>query len=308
MIQFLEAIERHCKGKKYATKQIYRRIGRSFDSYCKVNNINWQLAKYHDILGYKEHLQLQKGIVTESGHSTYANRTIRRALVITAAVYRRNHIDFSIFDEALRLVPVSLKPQKRVTSFVPFDQVMKLFEACGDDKAGMRNKAYMAMCFGGAMRTSEATAVKVGDIRKSLKGTVYIHIEDTKTNQAAQQIIVPSVLPHLEAYRQIRLLEGAKPGDPFLTAYDFTNTYPTHKHINRKRMYNIFIALCEKVLGRSLGTHSMRATAITKMIADGVPHRRVQDFSRHGTISMVELYDKLLNDIDNSPAKNLSFA
>lgn len=45
--------------------------------------------------------------------------------------------------------------------------------------------------------------------------------------------------------------------------------------------------------------HSARATAITKLLADGVPHREVQEFSRHSSVRMVERYDKrvLFGDI-----------
>jgi len=306
MRDLLEAIELHSRGKKAATQQIYKRVGKSFADYCTINKIEWHKAKYHHILGYLEHLKGNKGLKC-GGKENWCNRTIRRSLVLLCAVYRANRIDPSIFDSAFRLVPVSLKPQKRITGYVPFDQVMLLFEATSQDKVGARNRAYMALCFGGALRTSEAINLSISDLKITEKGTAYVHIADSKTNVAAQQIIMPSLVCYVEEYKKIRLEEGATTSDPFLTSYDCLGVNPLNAKLGKKRMLEVFWKLCEKVLGRKLGTHSMRATAITKLIDVGVPYRKIQDFSRHSTIAMVELYDKNLNDIDNSPVKNISY-
>ena len=307
MLSISDAIERHCRGKKPATQQVYRRIGKGFEAFCKFDNIEWHKAKYHNILGYLEWLKAQPGQIGASGHSTYCNKTIRRCLVVIAALYQANNIDNSVFDAAKRLVPVSAKPQKRITGYVPFNQVMRLFEACGDDKASLRNKAYMGLCFGGALRTNEATSLKLGDIKRTNKGTLFVHLQDTKTNVPAQQIIIPTFLPFIEAYKKERIKEGATNNDIFLTSYDNRNLVASGLPLGRKRMLEVFWRLCETVLGKRLGTHSMRATAITKMIDDGIPHRKIQDFSRHSSVSMVELYDQMLYSIDDSPAKKVSF-
>jgi integrase len=53
--------------------------------------------------------------------------------------------------------------------------------------------------------------------------------------------------------------------------------------------------------------HSARATAITKLLADGLPHRLVQEFSRHSSIQMVELYDKRRVGVEDNPGAKLKF-
>lgn len=307
MIELMDAVELHCRGKKKATQLIYRRVGKSFNEYCCINKIQWHKSRYHDILGYLEHLKTKQGVLVGNS-DRWCNRTIRRSLVLLCAIFRANRIDPTIFDSAFTLVPVSLKPQKRITGYVPFNQVMELFEATSNDKPGARNRAYMALCFGGALRTSEAIDLSISDLRITEKGTAYVHIADSKTNVAAQQIIMPSLTIFIEQYKAIRLKEGATPSDPLLTSYDCLGITATNKKLGRKRMLEVFWAHTEKVLGRKLGTHSMRATAITKLIDEGVPYRKIQDFSRHSTVAMVELYDKMLNDIDKSPVKNISFS
>jgi integrase len=307
MLALKDAVQNHCLGKSPATKQIYKRIGLKFEQFCKLRGIAWNRAKYHDILAFLEFLKDQPGQPSTIS-DRYCNKTIRRALVLMAAIYRANRLDFSIFDPALRLVPVSLKPQKRFTGLVPFSQVQQLFSACPETKPGARNRAYMALCFGGALRTSEAISVKLGDLKKTNRETAFVQVFCSKTKSTAQQVIAPSLVGFVLDYKQIRLKEGASAEDYLLTSYDFRGQVPTNRKLARKRMLEIFWKLCQQVLNRKLGTHSMRATAITKLISDGVPHKRIQLFSRHSTVSMVELYDKSINDIEKNPGKSLNFS
>ena len=57
----------------------------------------------------------------------------------------------------------------------------------------------------------------------------------------------------------------------------------------------------------STGAHSARATAITRLLAEGIPHREVQEFSRHASIQMVELYDKRRIGVDKNPGRGLDY-
>lgn len=306
-MDWIELVERHCLGHKPSTQQIYRRIGKDFSQFCKEQNLDFKFLKYHHILLYLERLKAKAGAADISGHDRWTNKTIRRSLVVTKAIYTKNRLDPSIFDSALALVPVSLRPQKRRIGYVEFSKVLALFAACPATAPGYRNQAYMALGFGGGLRTSEALALRVGDIRQTEKGTIYANLQDTKTNQAAQQLIIPSLLRYLINYRDRRLSEGASMKDPLLTSYDNRGELPLNKSINQRHMQAMFEALTEKVLGKKMTPHSMRATAITKLISEGISHRKVQDFSRHSTVLMVEQYDKMLNDIDSSPAKKISF-
>lgn len=306
MLKFEQVIENHCYGKSKATKQVYSRICRKFHAFCLEHKLKWHEFKYHNALEFLEYLRLQEGQKSPSS-DRYCNKTIRRCLVLISALYKANRLDFSVFEPAIRLVPVSNKPQKRVTGLIPFENVKQLFDNCGDTLVGKRNKAYLALCFGGALRSSEATSLRLGDIKITNSGTLYVNLANTKTNVNAQQVIAESLVDYLKDYQIQRLKDGAKDSDYFLTSYDYEGKVPTNKPLSRRRMLEVFHKLCFEVLGKTYGTHSMRATAITKLITDGIPHRQIQNFSRHSTIAMVELYDKSVNDIEKSPAKKLNF-
>jgi integrase len=73
-------------------------------------------------------------------------------------------------------------------------------------------------------------------------------------------------------------------------------------------LYRLFKHYCEKAgATQFLTPHSARATAITKLLADGIPHREVQEFSRHSSIQMVELYDKRRLTVEENPGKELDY-
>jgi integrase len=73
-------------------------------------------------------------------------------------------------------------------------------------------------------------------------------------------------------------------------------------------LYLLFKQYCMAAgAGMYVTPHSARATAITKLLSDGVPHRVVQEFSRHASIQMVEWYDKRRFDVEQSPAKGLVY-
>jgi hypothetical protein len=48
-------------------------------------------------------------------------------------------------------------------------------------------------------------------------------------------------------------------------------------------------------------------TAISKLLSDGISHREVQEFSRHSSVQMVELYDKRRIGVEDNPGKKLEY-
>lgn len=306
-MNWIELVERHCLGHKVSTQKVYRRIGKDFANWCAQSSLDFKFLRYHHILKYLEHLRLKRGVEDPSGHASWASKTIRRSLVVIKSIYALNRLDPSIFDSALQLVPVSHRPQKRRIGYVEFDKVLALFAACKPTAPGQRNQAYLALGFGGALRTSECLELRVGDIRTTEKGTSFVSLQDSKTNRSAQQIIIPCLLPYLLDYKARRISEGATNKDILLTSYDTRGQCPLNKKINQRHMQSMFEELTERVLKKRMTPHSMRATAITKLISSGISHRKVQDFSRHSTVQMVELYDKMLYDLDDSPAKKVTF-
>ena len=184
--------------------------------------------------------------------------------------------------------------QKRPTELVPLHLVPKILVAPPDTtKEGRRDRCYLALLFGCALRNGEAAALTVGDVRATKSGELALFLRQTKNHTDAIQPVPSSVRAAIEAYVQTRRDEGATATDPLLVAY-YAHKNPSRRHIDQRQLQRLFgrwMSECG-VPGR-VTPHSARATAITLLLEMGLPHREVRKFSRHSSIAMVERYDKL---------------
>ena len=106
-----------------------------------------------------------------------------------------------------------------------------------------------------------------------------------------------------------RKREGAYPGDYVFVSYRGpAGRIQTDLPLSCSGLYKLFKGYCMRAgAGRFATPHSARATAITKLLSDGLNHREVQEFSRHASVQMVEVYDKRRLGVDQNPAKTLKY-
>ena len=255
----------------------------------------YRVPRETDVLRYIDHAR------TELNH---ANKTIKATLIRV----RRGFDSFDIshrFDRALRLVKTSHVPERREIKMIDFDDLIRLVQAPDTDTlTGVRDSCFLSLMVGGALRITEALELKVGDVRHTPKGTLYVRLGMTKAGTPANQAISPRVARFVQEYASQRMIESDQSA-PLLTAYA-PNGKPLDKALIRRNASRSFYGYCER-LGIKASPHSCRATAITKLLADGVHHREVQNFSRHSSVQMVEVYDKRRFGIDQSAAKDLTF-
>jgi integrase len=250
-----------------------------------------------DILRYIDHAR------SSLNHS---NKTIRGALVRLRRGFKPWGL-YSDFTEAMRLVKTSSTPERVEIKLIPFADVPRLVNAPNrNTRIGRRDAALFALLFGGALRISEALGLKLSDVRQTPAGTMFVRLGITKAGTPAVQAIIDQFAPVILECLAFRLTEGACPDSPLITYYGKDDA-PTNSHMERRNASKrIFERWCKK-LGIAASPHSARATTLTKMLADGKTYREVQEFSRHASIQMVEVYDKRTFGIDDSPGRNLSF-
>ena len=254
------------------------------------------IPKEEDVLRYIDHAR------EDLNHT---NRTIKTALIRL----RRGFESFGVaehFTKAIALVKTSHFPEKRRICAIPFDKVMELVTSPNNSPQGLRDRAHMALMIGGGLRISEALKLTIEHVRTSEKGCLYVCLETTKKGTPAEQAIAPTFAKFVLEYLNKRIKEGAKAGDIFLTSYDEEGK-PTNTQRNRRNATRSFQAYAKKCGLNGISPHSCRATAITKLLHDNKTYREVQEFSRHSSVQMVEIYDKRYFGVDDSPAQDLSF-
>lgn len=201
--------------------------------------------------------------------------------------------------------------KKRPTEMVDFELVMRVVNY-PDTKhpKGRRDRAILAALFGGALRRSEVCQLTISDYRRTAQGTPYLYLRSTKARKDAEQALPTWAADALDLVVADRQLEGAFAGDPLFVAFKgkgMGRSSP-REPISETALYRMFKQACiASGAGIFVSPHSARATAITKLLSEGLTHREVQEFSRHSSIQMVEVYDKRRYSVDQNPARKLKF-
>jgi integrase/recombinase XerD len=193
---------------------------------------------------------------------------------------------------------------------VDFDMVKGVIGAADPSTPkGLRDQAILCALFGGGLRRSEVAALRVGDVRRSRNGTTYLYLRATKAKRDAEQALPPWAAKVITTLVQARLHDGAGPVDYLFISYQGqAGRAPTNEAVSASGIYKLFKHYCAlSGAGPNLTPHSARATAITRLLAAGIPHRQVQEFSRHSSIQMVEVYDKRRIGVDENPGVELSY-
>lgn len=246
--------------------------------------------------------------------STLSNATIAKKFAALRRLYRMIiasgfDIKLNPFDTDRVAAPARNAGRKRPTEMIDFELVKTIIELPDENMPqGLRDKAILAVLFGGGLRRSEVSALRLGDVKKSPNGTVFLHLRATKAKRDFDQALPNWAAKIVSKLVELRLRDSS-PGDYLFISYRGRGATIATKHpISGVGLYKLFKKYCKLAgAGDFVTPHSARATAITKLLADGIAHREVQEFSRHASIQMVEVYDKRRISVDQSPARNLDF-
>jgi integrase len=247
--------------------------------------------------------------------ATQSNATIHKKFAALRRMYRMLVAsNMGITENPFEVDKVPPPPKdagrKRPTQMIDFELVMEIVSLPDvSTPKGRRDRAILAVLFGGGIRRSELVALRLGDVRKTPSGTTFLYLRHTKAKRDAEQALPDWAAAHL--WELIAERKAAKASDGDYLFVGFTGRAgqtSSGRPISDTGVYLLFKQYCMAAGAGSFATpHSARATAITKLLADGVPHREVQEFSRHASIQMVEWYDKRRFDVEQSPARGLTY-
>lgn len=247
--------------------------------------------------------------------STLSNSTIAKKFAALRRIYRMliaAELVTSVnpFDVDRVPPPAAKSGQKRPTEMLDFKLVKKVFEQPDlSTLKGLRDLCILQVLFGGGLRRSELINLRLGDVRKTSAGTAFLYLRATKAKKDAEHAIPGWVADNLKVLVERRKTVGAQAGDPvFVSFRGQAGRGETNLPMSASGVYRLFKRYCDLAgAGSFVSPHSARATAITRLLAQGVNHRDVQEFSRHASVQMVEVYDKRRLSVDQSPAKGLSY-
>jgi integrase/recombinase XerD len=249
---------------------------------------------------------LQRGLSNATIAKKFAAlRRIYRMLIATEPKITQNPFDVDRVP-----VPPAKSGQRRPTEMVAFEKVKQVLDLPDvSTPKGMRDRAILSLLFGAGLRRSELVRLRIGDVRRSPNGTDYIYLRSTKAKKDAEQSLPTWAASDLQALIADRVSSGAQSGDyVFVSFRGQGGKTPTNHRLSDSGLYRLFKRYCDAAGAGEFATpHSARATAITKLLADGLGHREVQEFSRHASVQMVEVYDKRRLGIEANPGKDLEY-
>lgn len=188
------------------------------------------------------------------------------------------------------------------------EEVLAMMQVCdAKTKEGKRDLCMLALFFGAGLRMHEALSLRIEDVQASRKGTPYLFLEHTKKGVEDKQPLPKWAADRVLAWKKLREKEGAEPSHyllaPLRGGFHGGMEPLDQSGVNRRLKR---IAMRAKVSGE-VSAHVGRTTSITQLLEQGHGHREVRRFSRHGSVSMVERYDRGRKDVDENAGLTLEY-
>lgn len=255
----------------------------------------------------------QKG--RDTGSVALSNRTIVNNLSILRVIFEHlvesRQMEQNPIPAGLLKTSVGDVRGKRKTEAVPFAKVPEIINSPpGNTQEGRRDRLLLAILFGTGIRLAELHKLNLGDIQTDSQGILYLRQIEVK-GRKARDVVIPDVFSdQVCRYMEERHRAGCGSLAPLLVKYrgEYRDE-PTGQRVSLRTISRIF-----KKAIRAAGLdpkryspHSARATAITKLLTDGLSHKEVQQFSGHSSIAMVEKYDKRRVSRAENPGRGLSY-
>src|SRR3984957_5910881 len=237
--------------------------------------------------------------LTDMADSGYKATTISRRLVSIAQAHKAAGHKSPTSDETVRLVNAGIRrtigTATRQVRPVVTEDLRVMVATCGEDPAGIRDRALLLLGFAAALRRSELVALDFMDIDKTREGLV-VTIRRSKTDQEGEG-------------RRVGGPYGSRPGTCPVRAYEAwveatgLSDGPVFRPINRHgqmrddRLSDRGVALIVKRRAETadidpslVSGHSLRAGLATSAAAAGVQERVIAQTTGHKSMTVLRRY------------------
>lgn len=270
-------------------------------------------ASKDDAARYKEYISRLPGIPERhSGNETEASpATVRKKIHAVRSSYRHMQAEgVAPLNPFYGIKTPNVDREKRPINMLPFNRVLDLVDSPGTvTLRGLRDRGILAALYGGGLRVSEVEKLKVRDLKQTDAGSYYLVLENTKGGKHGTVTIPDWAGERVASWRTRRLISRAGMDDWLFCGFASQGDQPKGTRISEGSILKWHRKYCAKIGldPKQYSTHSGRVTSISKLRADGVDIREVQEFSRHASVDMVMRYDKRYLSKDQAAGKTLSY-
>lgn len=195
--------------------------------------------------------------------------------------------------------------QKRPTARIPAAKVHEILSMPNiRRKEGIRDRALLAVLFGGGLRRSEVLSLKVGSVMVTPGGTLFLSLLHTKSGKMREAPLPSWAAEMFSVLVSQRKAEGAGAKDFLFTFYYQDGRW--RGSMGAKTLYRTFAFYCS-LCGVEAAPHAARAAFATRLKEQGFEDRDVATSLGHSTTDMVHVYDKRSRGAEENCAKSLIF-
>jgi len=274
-----------------ATLRAYAADLAHFKAWCEAHDFQPMPASPETVGGY----------LTAAGLG-YALPTLRRRVAAIARAHRiaKHPLDtrHPAIRETLRgIARTHGEPARRSTALTT-PEIRRLVEVCGDDMAGLRDRALLLIGFAGALRRSELVGLDTDHVRPTPTG-LRLMIPRSKTDAAGEGAEVgitrgsqPDTCPVRALHAWLRAAEITD-GPIFhrVTQWGTVGTKRLHPDAVRQILTKRAAAAGIKgTLLEPVTPHGMRAGFVITANRNGVPDEEIMRHTRHRSLTMMRSY------------------
>jgi site-specific recombinase XerD len=235
--------------------------------------------------------------ITSQAEQQLAAATITRRLAAIRYLHREsghaNPCDCELVAATMSGIRRSVGVAQRQAAPATADRLKAMLDACGDSLQGKRDRALLAVGFGGALRRSELAGIQVDDIEATQEG-LRIRLRQSKTDQDSRGQTVPVLdgrnLQVKAALADWLAASGITSGPVFRTLGKGDRVLPTA--ITGRSIADIVKRRAGQVGldPEQFSGHSLRAGFLTSAAGAGATTFAMMTISRHKKVDTLATY------------------
>jgi integrase len=290
-----------------STERTYTREWRNFVDWCHTQKIDTAVLPLHPVLV----AAYLAGLVPKVGKS---GLKVRLA-AIAHHHHRQGHVwtaNHPAITATLRGIVIKHGKPIRPAAALTSTEIRQLLSSCGNNLAGLRDRALLLVGFAGALRRSELVAIDHEHLRFN-EGGLSITIPRSKRDQEGQGAIV--TLPRMrgddtcpvKAMERWLQRAGINYGPVFraITAWGTLENRLAADGtrwilLRRAKLAELKVDPTER-----LSPHGLRAGFITEAYLAAAPDEQVMAHTRHGDVSTMRGYRRRAKITTDNPARLL---
>ena len=247
----------------------------------------------------------------------YALPTLRRRVAAIARAHRlaKQPLDtrHPAIRETLRGIARTHGEPARRSAALTTDEIRRLVAVCGDDLAGLRDRALLLIGFAGALRRSELVGLDIEQIRSTSAG-LRLMILRSKTDAAGEGAEIGIARGSQAETCPVRALRawlraaGITAGPVFRRVTQWGTVGSKRLHPDAVRQILLRRAAAAGIRGTLLEPvtpHGMRAGFVTTAYRNGVSDEEIMGHTRHRSLTTMRSYVRRTKLGSDSPSSKL---